>query len=100
MHFCIGCGACCKNFAYIPLSQKDVETLESFTGIKSEEFTDSIEKSGEKPFMKFQDNGDCIFLKQKDGAYFCSVYEARSETCRKYPSTDVQRETCHVNSGR
>jgi Fe-S-cluster containining protein len=100
VHFCIGCGACCRNFAYIPVSQKDVGTLETFTGIKSEEFTDKVDKSGEKRFMKFQDNGDCIFLEKNDDGYFCSVYEARPETCRRYPSTDIQIKTCNLNSGR
>jgi putative toxin-antitoxin system antitoxin component (TIGR02293 family) len=50
--------------------------------------------------MKFQENGDCIFLNMIDGAYSCSVYEARSVTCRGYPSTDIQIETCRVNSDR
>ncbi len=99
-HVCIGCGTCCRNFAYILLSQEDIETLETFTGLRSEEFTENVDKAGEKRFMSFQENGDCIFLKRNDGAYFCSVYEARSVTCRSYPSTDIQRETCNVNSGR
>jgi Fe-S-cluster containining protein len=99
-HVCIGCGTCCRNFAYILLSQEDIDTLEKFTGLRSEEFTENVDKDGEKRFMSFQENGDCIFLKRNDGAYFCSVYEARSVTCRSYPSTDIQRETCNVNSGR
>ena len=99
-HICTCCGSCCRNFAYIPLSQDDIRTLETFTGLTSEEFTDNVDKAGEKRFMKFQENGDCIFLNKIDGAYSCSVYEARSVTCRAYPSTDIQRETCRVNSDR
>ena len=99
-HVCNGCGSCCRNFAYIRLSQDDIKTLETFTGLVPEEFTDTIDKAGEMRFMKFQENGDCIFLTMVDGAYSCSVYEARSVTCRDYPSTDIQIETCRANSDR
>jgi len=99
-HVCNGCGLCCKNFAYIRLSQDDVKLLENFTGLTSEEFTDSIDKAAKKRFMAFQKNGDCIFLKIIDGSYSCSVYEARPMKCRNYPSTEIQKKTCRVNSGR
>ena len=97
---CNNCGSCCRDFAYIQLSQDDIKMLEKFTGQNSEEFTNNIDKTGEKRFMKFQENGDCIFLHIIDGSYSCSVYEARSVTCKDYPSTDIQRETCRVFSGR
>ena len=99
-HACIGCGSCCRNFDYILVSQDDIATLENFTGLNAEEFTEKVDKAGKKRFMKFQANGDCIFLKIIDGAYRCSVYQARSVTCKDYPSNDIQRETCRVCSGR
>jgi len=99
-HVCTRCGLCWRNFAYIRLSQNDIKSLENFTGLTSEEFTDNIDKAGKKRFMKFKKNGDCIFLDIIDGSYSCSVYEARPVVCRGYPSTDIQRETCRVNSGR
>jgi Fe-S-cluster containining protein len=99
-HVCRSCGSCCRNFAFIRLSQDDIKTLENYTGLASKEFTNNIDKAGEKRFMKFKENGDCIFLITIDGAYSCSVYEARSATCRDYPSTDIQRETCCVCRGR
>ncbi len=97
-HKCRRCGSCCRNFAYIPLSQEDVKTLEDFTGLTAEEFTDSIDDTGEKRFLRFKENGDCIFLDMIEGAYSCSVYEARSVMCRDYPSTDIQRDTCRACS--
>ena len=97
---CNCCGSCCRNFPFILLSQDDIRTLENFTGLTAEEFTENIDKTGEKRFMRFQENGDCIFLKIIDGAYSCSVYEARSVKCRDYPSTDIQKETCRAISGR
>ncbi|NDY73355.1 hypothetical protein DO021_12520 [Desulfobacter hydrogenophilus] len=99
-HVCTGCGSCCRNFAYIRLSQDDINSLENFTGLASEEFTENIDKAAKNRFMKFQKNGDCIFLNIIDGSYSCSVYEARPMTCRNYPSTDIQRETCRINSDR
>lgn len=99
-HVCTGCGSCCRNFAFIRLPQDDIKLLENFTGLTSEEFTNNIDKAAKKRFMKFQKNGDCIFLNIIDGSYSCSVYEARPGTCRNYPSTDIQRETCRVSSGR
>ena len=97
---CNSCGVCCRQFAYVRLSQDDVKLLETFTGLTSEEFSNNSDLAGEKRFMKFQENGDCIFLNLIDGTYSCSVYEARSATCRGYPSTDIQNETCRKNSGR
>ena len=94
---CNSCGSCCKNFAYIQLSPDSVKTLEDFTGMSSEEFSNNSDKAGLNRFMKFQDNGDCIFLKNEKGNYLCSVYEARSATCRCYPTTDIQNETCRLN---
>jgi len=99
-HVCNCCGSCCRNYAFIRLSQGDIKSLENFTGLSSEEFTDNIDKAGERRFMKFQENGDCIFLKMIDGSYSCSVYKARSVTCRNYPSTDIQKETCRFSSDR
>jgi len=96
-HTCNGCGSCCRNFAFIQLSQDDIKAIETFTGLCSEEVTNNIDNAGKKRFMKFQVNGDCIFLKNLDGADSCTVYEARSVTCRSYPSTDIQKETCRVN---
>jgi Fe-S-cluster containining protein len=97
---CNNCGACCRDFPFVRLSRNDIETLENFTKLTSAEFTESIDEAGEKRFMKFKENGDCIFLKLIDGAYSCGVYEARPSTCRGYPSTDLQRKTCLAESGR
>jgi len=100
MHVCNGCGSCCKNFAYVRLSKDDVKRLEAFTGLNAKTFSNNSGETGEKRFMKFCENGDCIFLDRKNGIYSCSVYEARSATCRNYPVTDIQKETCRANRDR
>lgn len=96
-HACNWCGSCCRNFAYIRLSQNDVKKLEAFTGLTSEDFSNNIDESGDKRFMKFCENGDCIFLDTTNGIYSCNVYDARSATCKSYPATDIQKETCRKN---
>ncbi len=99
-HVCNHCGSCCLKFPYVRLSHDDVKALEDFTGLAPEEFSDSSDVAGKNRFLTFQDDGGCIFLKAIDGHYSCSVYEARSMTCRSCPATDVQNETCRVSSNR
>ena len=99
-HICINCGACCRSLAYIILSENEIEEIASFTGLASEEFSNSGGRNGGKRFMQFKENGDCVFLNMTDGAYSCSAYEARSNICRGYPSNDIQDTTCRINSNR
>jgi len=51
----------------------------------------------EEYFFKFQENGDCFFLKENDGCYSCAVYETRPGICRNYPSKPIQKEACDAN---
>jgi len=82
------------------VSQDEIEEIESFTGLASVEFSNSSDRNGEKSFMKFKENGDCVFLNMTDGTYTCRAYEARSNTCRGYPANDIQDTTCRMNSNR
>lgn len=94
---CQKCGECCKNFPYVELSEIEINRLEKFTGLRFDLFTNPKGKTIEEYFLKFKENGDCIFLKEKNGKYFCSVYEARSKNCRNYPSDPKQNEVCRAN---
>ena len=99
-HICIGCGACCRNFSYIQVSQDEIEKIESFTGLAPADFCNISDRKDEKSFMKFKENGDCVFLEMTDGSYACRAYEARSSACREYPANDIQDTTCRMNSNR
>lgn len=99
-HVCIGCGTCCRGFSYVQLTRDDVKTLEDFTGLSCDAFSDKNDAAGEDRFLLFQENGDCIFLRTLEGRHTCSVYEARSVKCRTYPTTKIQNSTCSLNSGR
>lgn len=97
---CIACGACCRNFPYVQLTQNDIDRLESFTGFTPKEFVSCDEKDGENRFIKFKENGECVFLNNTDGHYTCGVYQARPEICSAYPWTDTQDTTCRKLSNR
>ena len=62
-----------------------------------DDFINQKGEAVEEYFLKFKENGDCFFLNKKDGSYFCAVYEARPEICKKYPSRPRQKETCEAN---
>ena len=97
---CTSCGACCRNFPFVKITQHDVDTLESFTGLAPEEFSNIDEIDSEKLFMKFNDSGDCVFLKQTEGGYACGVYAGRPKICRAYPANEAENKGCLVSSNR
>ena len=98
-HRCISCGTCCRDFPYIQLSQDEIEAIESFTGLAPEAFSND-ERNGGRRFMKFKEDGDCVFLDLTEGAYTCRVYEARPGICSGYPTNEIQDRTCRKNSDR
>ncbi|MHC4884770.1 MAG: YkgJ family cysteine cluster protein [Planctomycetota bacterium] len=100
VHSCIACGSCCRNFSFVQLTPSDVNRLEVSTNTSREAFFNSHECGSNIGFMKFKDNGDCIFLNVEEGVYSCGVYEARSEVCRAYPKSNIQEHRCCNNSNR
>ena len=97
---CRECAECCKHFAFAKLSQLEIETIEDFTGLHFSKFTYLIGTNGEGRFLKFKENGDCVFLNRDEGTYSCLIYDARSKVCREYPSNQKQNETCYINRVR
>ena len=94
---CQICAECCKHYPFVELSQSEVDALEAFTGLSLDVFTNSKGKAVEEYFLQFREDGDCVFLNAANGRYSCSVYEARSGSCRNYPSTPSQDEHCNAN---
>jgi len=42
-----------------------------------------------------RNKGGCIFLIKKENKYFCKIYPARPDICRKYPFNESSElETC------
>ena len=97
---CKKCAECCKNYPFIELSKNEINILEKCTKLHSDIFTNKKDKAYEEYFLQFQENGDCFFLNNNNGNYFCGVYEARPEICKNYPARPQQEKTCDANRGR
>lgn len=91
---CQNCGECCKHFPFIKLPQDEIEVIEQYTGLNSASFMNAIGTPEDGYFLKFKENGSCIFLEESKHKYSCSIYEVRSELCRNYPSNPVQDKAC------
>lgn len=91
---CTKCGGCCRNNPFVELSENEIGALSLFTGLESESFADTDRGANPRRFLKFQESGNCIFLRETDGNYACSVYEARPSVCRNYPFTTVEDDIC------
>ncbi len=74
-----------------------MNSLEYATGLHFNDFTNQKGKGVEEYFFKFQENGDCFFLNEKDGSYSCAVYGARPGICKNYPSKPGQKKACDAN---
>jgi Fe-S-cluster containining protein len=79
------------------LSREEVASLESYTSLKLDEFANPKDKDGKGHFLKFHDTGDCVFLKEENGRYSCSVYLVRPGICKNYPSNTIQDNVCENN---
>jgi Fe-S-cluster containining protein len=94
---CKKCAECCKNFPYVKLYQDEISKLEKLTGLPFDVFASPKGGAPEEYFMQFKENGDCFFLNENNGDYSCIAYEARSEICRKYPSSPIENKVCDAN---
>lgn len=80
---CLTCANCCKTTGPL-LTEKDIDRLANYFGMKSSMF--------EEKYLRIDEDGDnvfktmpCPFLGEDN---FCSVYEFRPKACREYPHTD------------
>jgi Fe-S-cluster containining protein len=95
---CNSCGACCRNFPFVKVLQSDIDRLEASTGLNSRSFSNIDEIDSNKIFMKFSEEGDCVFLKKVEGSYVCGAYEARPSICRAYPANSAEKTGCRISS--
>ncbi len=94
---CKECAECCKHHPFVELSNKEINSLELLTGLHINTFLNSKGKTDEGYFLQFKENGNCFFLNENNGRYFCEVYKARPDICRNYPSTPCQQKACDSN---
>lgn len=96
---CKQCGKCCLTFT-VKLSDKDMERIKQLC-YKKEFFAepDNYDAKTGKYSLK-RVNKQCIFLRKRDNKYFCKIYEARPEICRKYPFIEADEvENCEPTLG-
>ncbi|MFH2028005.1 MAG: YkgJ family cysteine cluster protein, partial [Nanoarchaeota archaeon] len=77
------CADCCKDLT-VKLYKKDILAIEK-RGYSDFYEYDSHIKS---PVIKMTDDG-CPFLGNKDGKYYCKIYNIRPKVCRAYPFVGV-----------
>ena len=79
---CLQCANCCR-VATAKVNERDVERLSKYLRIKPERFlADYTVKSEEEGLILRRDKKTgCVFLNGNE----CTVYEARPESCQKFP---------------
>jgi uncharacterized protein len=78
---CTSCANCCR-VATTQVSERDIERLARFLGMKAAEFVRDYTtlSPDEGRILKRSEKG-CVFLEGN----LCSVYEARPQTCQFFP---------------
>ena len=78
---CLACANCCR-VATAKVTDRDIEKLAKFLGIRREEFVRNytVESEEEGLILKRTETG-CVFLSGNE----CIVYEARPHTCIDFP---------------
>jgi uncharacterized protein len=79
---CTACASCCR-VATTRISERDVEKLAKFLGMKPNQFlrTYTVMTEAEGLILKRDDHTGCVFL----SGNLCTVYEARPTTCENFP---------------
>ena len=79
---CTQCANCCR-VATVTVSERDFERLARHLRISLSDFRAryTSESEEEGTILKRDDDAGCVFL---DG-FDCTVYEARPETCQRFP---------------
>ncbi len=91
---CKKCAQCCKNFPFVEVSPQEINDLELESALHADLFTHAKGAVIDGFFLQFKKNGDCFFLDEKNGDFFCAVYTARPGICQKYPSLPLEKATC------
>jgi Fe-S-cluster containining protein len=79
---CLQCANCCR-VATAKVTERDVDRLARHFRVKPQRIlADYVVESEEEGFiLKRRESGECVFLEGNE----CTVYEARPETCQRYP---------------
>jgi Fe-S-cluster containining protein len=78
---CRACAECCR-VTEVQITDRDIETLAKFLGLREKEFRERHTMTGE--------DGETILRRTEKGCEFldgneCTVYEARPANCERFP---------------
>ena len=95
-HECRQCGTCCKKYKKILLRPEETAFIEKMGGhvgvnvsmaqIREkglEQAMEDVRKEG-KVYMIHPDDHGCVFLQEKNGKFYCKIYNWRPKTCRGF----------------
>jgi len=95
-HECRQCGTCCKKYRKILLQPEETAFIEKMGGhvgvnvsmaqIREKGLKQAMEdvrKEG-KVYMIHPDDHGCVFLQEKNGKFYCKIYNWRPKTCRGF----------------
>lgn len=82
-HRCIGCGECCY-CTPMQITGKDIRVMSCKLGMTVKEFKKQHTEQypGVIGLSRFRQENPCIFLDENTR---CKIYDARPDTCRKFP---------------
>ncbi|MBI9063590.1 MAG: YkgJ family cysteine cluster protein [Marinilabiliaceae bacterium] len=92
---CQNCARCCRDFPFVEVSALEITKLEKYTGLTLLQFTNPKGKeAADGYFLQSLENGNCLFLGEKDGHASCTVYEVRPDICKAYPINEKHQAYC------
>lgn len=92
---CQNCARCCQDFPFVEVSPNEIQRLEKHTGLGFEQFTfPKGKEAADGYFLASRENGNCLFLGEKDGHASCTVYEVRPAICKAYPVNEKHQAYC------
>jgi Fe-S-cluster containining protein len=94
---CRSCGECCRQFPFVELSRAEIDALVAWTGMPPGSFANVKDEAADEFFLRFREDGTCVFLIEEGGSASCAAYEARPRVCRDYPTGPDQDKRCEDN---
>lgn len=92
---CTQCGNCCTGPpGYVFCTPEEVAKIAAFLGREDGGLTkDELRRVGPRLSLTERKNGDCVFLKERDGKRICGIYPVRPLQCRTWPYWDSNLES-------
>lgn len=90
---CERCGKCCE-MSIVRISKEDIKRIKREGYDENYFIKRDIMSPGLNKFVIKKIGNKCIFLKKKNGKYFCEIYKVRPLTCQRYPFFKKDVKSC------